>query len=120
MIDSHAHLYWQSFDEDRADVIERAFADGVTKIINIATDLDTGAQCIVLAEQYDGLYATAGITGGIFIAGLYPRSHTDIPERDHHLGPAPSGKVFGYANDTLNLSQRFWGRSGCVGRRLGV
>ena len=61
MIDTHAHLYWQSFDDDRNAVIERAFKQGVEKIINIATDLDTAQQCIVLAEEYEGLYATAGI-----------------------------------------------------------
>ena len=61
LIETHAHLYFDRFDEDRDAVIERAFDKGVRKIINIATDLDSSRRCIELAEQHDGLFATVGI-----------------------------------------------------------
>ena len=61
LIDTHAHLYFNQFDEDRKQVIERAHDAGVTKIINIGIDIETSRQCIELAEQNDGLFAAVGI-----------------------------------------------------------
>ena len=61
MIETHAHLYFDRFDEDREAVIQRAFDAGVEKIINIGIDLETSQQCVDLAESYDPLFATAGI-----------------------------------------------------------
>ncbi|MEE8143230.1 MAG: TatD family hydrolase, partial [Planctomycetota bacterium] len=34
-IDSHAHLYFESFDDDRQEVIARAREAGVFRIVNI-------------------------------------------------------------------------------------
>ncbi len=61
LIETHAHLYFDQFDEDREQVIQRADEAGVKKIINIAVDLETSKQCIELAEKYEGLFATVGI-----------------------------------------------------------
>ena len=61
IIDTHAHLYFDRFDEDRDAVIRRASESGVKKIINIAVDLDSARSCVRLAEEYDGLYAAVGI-----------------------------------------------------------
>jgi len=61
IIDTHAHLYFDRFDDDRHAVIQRAFEAGVKKIINIAIDLDTARTCIDMAEQYDGLFAAVGV-----------------------------------------------------------
>lgn len=61
LIDTHAHLYFENFDGDRDEVIQRAFETDVKKIINIAIDLETSKRCIQLAEKYDGLFATVGV-----------------------------------------------------------
>ena len=61
LIETHAHLYFDQFDEDREQVIQRADEAGVKKIINIAVDLESSKQCIELAEKYEGLFATVGI-----------------------------------------------------------
>lgn len=61
LIETHAHLYFEQFDEDRDEVIKGASEAGVKKIINIAVDLETSTQCIELAEKYEGLFATIGI-----------------------------------------------------------
>jgi TatD DNase family protein len=61
MIDSHAHLYFDRFDEDRATVIERAHAAGVREVINVGIDLATSQQAIALARQHPGMYATVGL-----------------------------------------------------------
>jgi TatD DNase family protein len=61
LVDSHAHLQWASFDEDREKVITRAREADVKYIVNIGYDLDGSKKAIELAEQHEGLYATVGI-----------------------------------------------------------
>ena len=61
MIDSHAHLYLEEFDEDREAVIERARAAGIETIINIGIDVETSSQAIDMARGDDGFFASAGI-----------------------------------------------------------
>lgn len=60
-IETHAHLYFDKFDDDREAVIQRAFDNGIEKIINIATDVESARKCIELAEQYKQLYAAVGM-----------------------------------------------------------
>lgn len=59
--DTHAHLFWKNFDEDRAAVIERARTAGVERIILVGTDLETSRACKELCTERPGLYWTAGI-----------------------------------------------------------
>ncbi|MFQ5823372.1 MAG: TatD family hydrolase [bacterium] len=61
LTDTHAHLYFNHFDDDRDDVIQRAFDAGVKKIINIGIDLETCLQSIEMAEKHQGVYAAVGI-----------------------------------------------------------
>lgn len=61
MIDSHAHLYFDRFDDDREAVIERAREAGVSEIINVGIDLATSEQAIALARARRGFRAAAGI-----------------------------------------------------------
>lgn len=58
--DTHAHLDYPDFAPDFVQVIERAQAAGITKLISIGTDWDSSARAIQLAEQYDCIYAVVG------------------------------------------------------------
>ena len=60
-VDSHAHLFFQNFDEDRDEVVRRANEAGVKYMIVPATDLETAHQSIALAEKHDSIYAAVGI-----------------------------------------------------------
>ena len=60
-IDSHAHISDREFARDRAEVIERARAAGVTRIINIGCDRKRAIQTIALVEKYDDIYGTVGL-----------------------------------------------------------
>ena len=61
LIETHAHLDDKQFDADRDDVIRRAFAGGVEKIINIGAGLGSSQRSVMLAEQYDNIYCTIGL-----------------------------------------------------------
>ena len=63
LIDSHAHIDFPQFDEDRDAMLERARAAGVTTLLAIGTGpgpekLDAA---LPFAEQHDWIYATVGI-----------------------------------------------------------
>jgi TatD DNase family protein len=63
LTDSHAHLDFPQFDEDRAAVIERAQAAGIVALLAIGTGpgpekLDAA---LPFAEQHDWIWATIGI-----------------------------------------------------------
>ena len=59
--DTHAHLFWRDFDEDRGEVLARARAAGVERMIIVGTDLETSRASFALCEGEPGLYATAGV-----------------------------------------------------------
>ncbi|MFO1011434.1 MAG: TatD family hydrolase [Planctomycetota bacterium] len=59
--DTHAHLFWTSFDEDRAEVLARARASGVTRMIVPGTDVASSRAAFELCSAEPGLHASAGI-----------------------------------------------------------
>lgn len=59
--DTHAHLYWSSYDEDRAQVLQRARDAGVERIVIVGTDLATSRAARDLCRGAVGLFPTAGL-----------------------------------------------------------
>ena len=66
LTDTHAHLNFKDFDEDRDEVISRSFKNGIKKIINIGTDLKESEASVKLAEKYENIYASAGMHPSCF------------------------------------------------------
>src|SRR2546430_13382242 len=58
--DTHAHLDYPDFAEDLPQVLQRARAAGIIKIISIGTNLESSAQAVKLAERFSGVYAAVG------------------------------------------------------------
>jgi TatD DNase family protein len=62
LIDSHCHLNFNAFDEDRAEVLARAREAGIVAIINPGTNLEDSRQVMALAEEMPGVvYAAVGV-----------------------------------------------------------
>ncbi len=59
--DSHAHYNDEQFDNDRDELIEKMYKEGITKIIVAGSNVDTSKEAIEIAEKYDFIYATVGI-----------------------------------------------------------
>lgn len=72
LVDSHAHIADPEFDHDREDVIERALASDIHKIILIGTGLESSQRAVALAEKYPFLWATVG---------LHPHEAKDLDEK---------------------------------------
>ena len=60
-IDTHAHLYDERYEDDRAEMIARAAEAGVTQIISMGDTMAASAQVIADAERYPTLYAAVGV-----------------------------------------------------------
>ena len=61
LIDTHAHLYLEQFDEDRPAVLRRARDAGVETIVMPAIDVPSIRQAVDLCDEHDGLYAMAAL-----------------------------------------------------------
>lgn len=60
LFDTHTHLDAIQFEEDRAETIQRAVDNGVTRMVNIGFNRETIPTTMALAEQYDFIYAAVG------------------------------------------------------------
>lgn len=62
MIDTHCHLSHREFEEDREDVLEHCFQNGVSAILEVGYDLKTSESAVQLARKHpERLRATVGI-----------------------------------------------------------
>ncbi len=61
LIDTHLHLDFDAFDDDREAVIERALAAGVQRMMTIGINRATCRRAVALAERYEPVYAAVGI-----------------------------------------------------------
>ena len=59
-IDSHCHIYYDTYAKDISDIINRAFDAGVEKLICIGVDIESSKECINLANKFTNIYATIG------------------------------------------------------------
>lgn len=60
-IDTHCHLEDENFSADRAEVVARAKAAGVERIINFGSTLQSSTAVAELAKNFQELYAGVGI-----------------------------------------------------------
>lgn len=58
--DTHAHLDYPDYAHDLPEIIARAQAAGITKIISIGTSLSSSERAIRLAERFPSVYAAVG------------------------------------------------------------
>ena len=61
MIDTHAHVYLPEFDEDRSEMIQRAYKNGVEKILMPAIDSSTHAAMLKVENTFSGCISMIGL-----------------------------------------------------------
>jgi TatD DNase family protein len=69
MFDTHAHIHDAVFDADRPEMLARARAAGVARIISVGTDIATSTAAREVAERY----------GLEFAIGIHPHEAQDAP-----------------------------------------
>lgn len=61
MIDTHTHLYFDWYDEDRKKVYERMIESGVKATISVGVDAETCRQVYTQTQEYQFIYGACGI-----------------------------------------------------------
>ena len=73
LFDNHSHLNDEKFDKDREEIIQKIINNGITNLITAGYSLDGSKKAIDIANKYDFMYATVGI------------SPNDIPQNEEEL-----------------------------------
>jgi TatD DNase family protein len=60
-VDTHCHLNFDSFENDRQDVLERARQAAVRRILNPGVDLASSRAAVELAQSNEQVYAAVGV-----------------------------------------------------------
>ncbi len=69
LIDTHAHLYWDSYEKDLEDVIKRSIDAGVTTIINVGVDVEKSK---IALEQIQGKLSKISGFSAYSTIGIHP------------------------------------------------
>src|SRR5437899_9451198 len=69
--DTHAHLDYPDFADELPQVLARAEAAGISKIISIGTDFESSRRAVALADQFRNVYA---------VVGWHPSSAMEAPD----------------------------------------
>ena len=60
--DSHAHYDDEKFNEDREKIIQELYKNNITNVITAGYSLKSSIEASDIADEYDYIYATAGIS----------------------------------------------------------
>ena len=60
LIDSHCHLDFPDFAEERADIVRRALEAGVSRMVTISTRVKRFPEVLAIAEAFDSVYCSVG------------------------------------------------------------
>jgi TatD DNase family protein len=61
LIDTHAHLDYPDFEVDFKDVLNRADAAGVKRIISIGTSIESSRRAVLLTGNFPNVFAVIGV-----------------------------------------------------------
>lgn len=64
IIDTHAHYEDERFDEDREELLRSMPENGIGLIVDVGAGIQSTKDAVALSEQYDFVYAAAGIHPG--------------------------------------------------------
>ncbi len=108
LVDSHCHLDFPDFDADRGDVINRAVAAGVTRMVTICTRLKNEPKVRAIAEKFDPVF---------YAAGTHPMSVAEEPlatadeliamsKHPKFVGIGESGLDYYYTSESADLQKQ--------------
>ena len=108
IVDSHCHLDFPDFNEERPAVIQRALDAGVERMVTICTKLRLEPQVRTIAEEYDPVF---------YAAGTHPMSAADEPlatadelialaQHPKFVGIGETGLDYHYTADSKDIQQQ--------------
>lgn len=61
LFDTHCHIHEENYPLDAGDVIKRAHAAGVGRMICVGTSMQSSKEAIAFTAQHEGIYASIGV-----------------------------------------------------------
>ncbi len=61
LFDTHCHLNFKAFSENRREIILRAHKEGVRHMVIPGADADSSKLAVSLSQEYEGMFAAVGI-----------------------------------------------------------
>lgn len=107
IVDSHCHLDFPDFEGELPQVLDRARAAGVTRMVTICTRLRHEPRVRALAEAHDGVFYAAG-THPMSVADEPMATVEDLVALARHpkfVGIGESGLDYHYTAETRALQQ---------------
>ncbi len=107
LVDSHCHLDFPDFDSERDDVIARAHAAGISRMVTICTRLRHEPRVRAIAEAHPGVFYAAGIHP-MSAAEEPPTTLADLIALSAHpkfVGIGETGLDYHYTADTAAIQQ---------------
>ncbi|UEM23437.1 TatD family hydrolase [Skermanella mucosa] len=108
LIDSHCHLDFPDFAEERDEVIARAKRAGVARMVTISTRISRFDQIREIAEAYDEVYCTVGVHPHQAAEEQAVTSVERLVELSRHpkvVGIGESGLDYFYDNSPRDIQQ---------------
>lgn len=105
--DSHCHLDFPDFDEERDQIVARAVEAGVSRMVTICTKLEAEPRVRAIAEAYEPVF---------YAAGTHPMSAAEVPlvsvedlvklaDHPKFVGIGESGLDYHYTADSAKVQQ---------------
>ncbi|MBJ3761138.1 TatD family hydrolase [Maribius pontilimi] len=120
--DSHCHLDFPDFDDERGDVVARARDAGVTRMVTICTKLRQADAVRAIAEAHDPVFWAAGTHP--MSAASEPMATVDdlvaLAEHPKMVGIGETGLDYHYTSDTADVQRRSLGLHIEAARRTGL
>jgi TatD DNase family protein len=61
LVDTHCHLNFNEFDQDRVQVLKRARENGISRILNPGIDIETSKTALKCSVDYHDVYVAVGV-----------------------------------------------------------
>lgn len=106
LFDSHAHYDDEKFDEDRDDVIQSIHNSDVDKFISAGYSLESSKDAIKLANKYEFIYTTVGISPNDVKTTLQ-KTMADIEELEKIINTEKNKKIVGIGEIGLDY---YWNK----------
>ena len=107
IVDAHCHLDFPDFDDERDDVIARAQAAGVMRMVTICTKLPNAPRVAAIADAHDGVFWAAGVHP-MSVADHAPVTVDDLVALAQHpkfVGIGETGLDYHYTADSKSAQQ---------------
>ncbi|GAB6138917.1 TatD family hydrolase [Halanaerobaculum tunisiense] len=122
LIDTHAHLDFSRFDNDRSKVIQDAYRAGIKQMINVGADMESSRNSVELAKKYNFIAASVGVhphDAKSFTEDDY-QELKDLAAKDEVVALGEMGLDYHYGNSPRQKQQEVFKRQLQLAREVNL